>query len=159
MLQKAEGYDLPGAITMIKFFGYGSLLSIFGGMLGDKFSPKWVIIIFSVLAIVLGDFLFRPGLSVSAHKWLAFSYGFVGPAVLYTNLAGAHIKSLRRNLSRLGSSMFVSSIYAGAACGGFLMSYLAERFSWQQAANIQMSLLTLIGAVLALGLRTSEMSK
>ena len=158
-LQKAEGYDLPGAITMIKFFGYGSLLSIFGGMLGDKFSPKWVIIIFSVLAIVLGDFLFRPGLSVSAHKWLAFSYGFVGPAVLYTNLAGAHIKSLRRNLSRLGSSMFVSSIYAGAACGGFLMSYLAERFSWQQAANIQMSLLTLIGAVLALGLRTSEMSK
>ena len=158
-LRLTENYDIASAGSMIAWFGFGSLLSIFGGMLGDKFSVKWVLILFSLAGVVLGVCLYLPGLSVAQRQALAFTYGIVGPAVIYTNLAGAHIKSLRRSLSRLGSSMFVTSIYAGAACGGFLMSYLAEKFSWQQAAYIQMSVLTLIGAVLALGLRTNEMSK
>lgn len=56
--------------------------------------------------------------------------------------------------------MFVTSIYAGAVAGGYLMSALAERVGgWQQAAFIQMSVPTLVGTVLALQLRTSEMSK
>lgn len=152
-------YERPVAIDMLAWFGYGSLLSIFGGMLGDRLSPKLVIIGASLGVAILGYYLYLPDLSVDTRRALSFAFGTFGPAVLYTNLAGAHIKSMRRSLSRLGSSMFVTTLYAGGACGGFLISYLAGQSSWEHAARIQLSLLPLIGAVLALGLRPADMSK
>ena len=152
-------YERPVAIDMLAWFGYGSLLSIFGGMLGDRLSPKLVIIGASLGVAILGYYVYLPDLSVDTRRALSFAFGTFGPAVLYTNLAGAHIKSMRRSLSRLGSSMFVTTLYAGGACGGFLISYLAGQSSWEHAARIQLSLLPLIGAVLALGLRPADMSK
>ncbi len=152
-------YERPVAIDMLAWFGYGSLLSIFGGMLGDRLSPKLVIIGASLGVAILGYYVYLPDLSVDTRRALSFAFGIFGPAVLYTNLAGAHIKSMRRSLSRLGSSMFVTTLYAGGACGGFLISYLAGQSSWEHAARIQLSLLPLIGAVLALGLRPADMSK
>ncbi len=109
--------------------------------------------------MLLGLFLYLPHLSTFSREVLVFLYGVFGAAVLYTNLAGAHIKSLRRSLSSRGSSMFVTTLYAGAAFGGFLMGGLVKQFDWIQAGRIQISLLTLLGALLALGLRPSEMSK
>ena len=55
---------------------------------------------------------------------MALLVGIFGAAIVYTNLAGGHIKSLRRSLASKGSSMFVSSIYAGGALGGYMMGSL-----------------------------------
>ena len=41
--------------------------------------------------------------------------------MLYVNLAGYHVKALRRSLSSRGSGMFVTSLYGGAAFGGYLL--------------------------------------
>jgi DHA1 family inner membrane transport protein len=85
-------------------------------------------------------------------------YGVTGSAVLYVNLAGYHVKALRRSLSSRGSGMFVTSLYSGAAFGGYLLGGIAARGGWLLAGEIQMSLLSLVGAALALALRSSEMS-
>lgn len=148
-----------GAGAIIKFFGVGSLLAFFGGMLADKLSPKLVIIGSSLAVVVLGLFLYLPTLSLATREILVCLYGIVGAAVLYNTLAGAHIKSLRRSLSGHGSSMFVTTLYAGAAFGGFLMGALVKDLGWVRAGQIQISLLTLLGAMLALALRESAMSK
>ncbi|MDP9012102.1 MAG: MFS transporter [Pseudomonadota bacterium] len=158
-LRESLHFTPAEAGAMLKFFGLGSLLAYFAGMLGDRLSPKVVIIGASVAVVLLGLFLYRPDLSTLSREVLVFLYGVFGAAVLYTNLAGAHIKSLRRSLSNRGSSMFVTTLYAGAAFGGFLMGGLVKQFDWIQAGRIQISLLTLLGALLALGLRPSEMSK
>jgi len=75
------------------------------------------------------------------------------------NLAGYHIKALRRSLSSRGSGTFVTSLYAGAAFGGYLMGSLVTSLGWIRASEIQMSLLTVIGAGFALLLRENEMSR
>ena len=158
-LRESLHFTPAEAGAMLKFFGLGSLLAYFAGMLGDRLSPKVVIIGASAAIVLLGLFLYQPDLSRLSREVLVFLYGVFGAAVLYTNLAGAHIKSLRRSLSSRGSSMFVTTLYAGAAFGGFLMGALVKQFDWIQAGRIQISLLTLVGALLALGLRPSAMSK
>jgi len=95
---------------------------------------------------------------MAMRELLTFFYGVTGSAVLYVNLAGYQVKALRRSLSSRGSGMFVTSLYAGAAFGGYLLGWIVSRGGWLLAGEIQMSLLCLIGAVLVLALRPREMS-
>jgi len=146
-----------GAVMM--WFGVGGLTSYYGGKLGDKFSSKSVLSSCSFALGVVTLFLFQPDLSVFTYKILATLVGIFGAAIVYTNLAGGHVKSLKRTLTSKGSGMFVTSVYGGAAMGGYTMGLLVENYSWKFAGQIQISLLCLIIAVLALGLRQSEFSK
>jgi len=146
-----------GAIMM--WFGVGGLTSYYGGKLGDKFSSKSVLFTCSVALGVVTLFLFKTDQTMLTYKLLAFLVGVFGAAIVYTNLAGGHVKSLRRTLTSKGSGMFVTSVYGGAALGGYTMGLLVENWSWGLAGQIQISLLSLIIAVLALGLRQSEFSE
>jgi predicted MFS family arabinose efflux permease len=145
--------------AIMPFFGLGSLLSFFAGQLGDRFPVKLVLTAGWVVLVGVGIFLYVPGLSTGTYKFMALMFGIFGGAIVYTNLAGAHIKSLRRSLANKGSSMFISSIYAGGALGGYVMGSLVANLGWGVAGQLQVSLLALIGLVLAFGLRPSEMSQ
>ena len=59
----------------------------------------------------------------------------------------------------LATSMLFSTIYGGAAFGGFLIGPLVEMQGWEFAGQISMSLFALIIALLTFGLRTDQMSK
>ncbi len=146
-----------GAIMM--WFGVGGLTSYYGGKLGDKFSSKSVLFTCSVVLGVVTLFLFMTDLSILTYKLLAFLVGVFGAAIVYTNLAGGHVKALNRTLTSKGSGMFVTSVYGGAALGGYTMGLLVENWSWAMAGRIQISLLCMMIAVLALALRQSEFSK
>ena len=158
-LRESLQFTPAEAGAVLKYFGAGGLLAFFGGMLGDRLSPKVVIVGSSLGVVVLGYFLYLPDLSTLTREILVCCYGIFGAAILYTNLGGAHIKSLRRSLSSRGSSMFVTTLYAGGAFGGYLMGALVRNFDWVIAGRIQISLLALIGALLAFWLRPGEMSK
>jgi len=146
-----------GAIMM--WFGVGGLTSYYGGKLGDKFSSKSVLFTCSVVLGVVTLFLFKTDQSLWMYKLLATLVGVFGAAIVYTNLAGGHVKALKRTLTSKGSGMFVTSVYGGAALGGYTMGLLVENYSWAFAGQIQISLLCMMIAVLALGLRQSEFSK
>ena len=144
---------------IMPFFGLGSLTAFFAGQLGDKFPTKVVISTGSLVLVVLGFFLYIPGLSIVMYKLMALGVGTFGASIVYTNLAGAHIKSLRRTLANKGSSMFISSVYAGGAFGGLVMGSMVASWGWGVAGQIQISLLSLISAILVFGIRPSEFSK
>ena len=113
----------------------------------------------SLLSVaVLGYLFYNTTYSMLTREILTCIYGFTGSAVLYVNLAGFHVKSLRRSLSSRGSGMFVTSLYLGGAFGGYVLGALAAPYGWLAASEIEMSLLCVIGAVLALGINPSEMS-
>jgi MFS family permease len=160
-------YSPTDAGTVIGFFGIGALTSIVGGWLGDRFSPK-LVLSGSLLSIaILGYIFFMPSLNMLTREILTCIYGITGSAILYVNLAGCHVKALRRSLSSKGSGMFVTSLYAGAAFGGYFLGALATHFGrtygdplvgWQTGSEIAMTLMCLVGAALALAIRPSEMS-
>lgn len=54
--------------------------------------------------------------------------------------------------------MFVTSLYGAAAAAGYLIGLLANIAGWSNAGLIQITVLSAIGAVLSLGLRSEAMS-
>jgi MFS family permease len=157
-LRETLHYSPINAGKVIGFFGLGALLSIPCGWIGDRYSPK-LVLSGSLLSIaVLGYLFFQVSPTMAMRELLTFIYGVTGSAVLYVNLAGYHVKALRRSLSSRGSGMFVTSLYGGAAFGGYLLGWIVGRGGWLLAGEIQMSLLCILGAVLALALRSGEMS-
>ena len=157
-LRESLHYSAASAGKVIGFYGVGALASIAGGWIGDRYSPKLVLIGSLLSTSVLGYFFFQESPTMLTREILACIYGVTGSAILYVNLAGYHVKALRSSLSSRGSGMFVTSLYGGAAFGGYLLGAIAAHGGWLLAGEIQMSLLCAVGAVLALALRPSEMS-
>ncbi len=176
-LQENLHYTPTRAGVVVGFFAIGALTSIAGGWVGDRFPPRTVLSAALICIAMLGYIFFRETLElrISIKGWLGFEmfflvpdplmriiltfiYGVAGSAVLYVSLAAYHVKSLRSSLASKGSGMFVTSLYGGAAFGGYLIRALAGHGGWLFAGVIQMSLLCAVGAVLALAVRPSEMN-
>jgi len=157
-LQENLHYTPTRAGVVVGFFAIGALASIAGGWLGDRFSPRIVLSVAYVCIAVLGYLFFQMAPSVLTREILTCTYGVVGSAVLYVSLAAYHVRALQSGLSSKGSGMFVTSLYGGAAFGGYLIRALAAQGGWQFAGVVQMSALCAVGAVLALALRPAEMN-
>jgi hypothetical protein len=84
---------------------------------------------------------------------LSFLWGVVVSGILFVNLAAYHVKALDVSLAGRGSGVFVTSLYASAGVAGYLMGWIAGRAGWVTAGDVQISLLSLTGAALALMLR------
>jgi predicted MFS family arabinose efflux permease len=161
-LRESLGYDARAAGYVMSFFGLGAMLSIAGGWLGDKLSPRVVLGGAFALTAGLGAALFgRSGGSadVAAKASLSFAYGAVGSAVLYVNLAAFHVKAVQQGIASHASGLFVTTLYAASAVAGYLMGWLANQVGWAVAGPLQMSLLSLIGAAVALALDPDKMSR
>ena len=152
-LREHLAYSPGVAGTVMSTYGIGALASIGGGWLGDRFSPRLVMSTTFLAAAVLGYLLFSGFPTVTAQATLSFAWGLVVSGILYVNLAGYHVKAVRRDLAGSASGVFVTSLYGSAAISGYSIGWLANRAGWVMAGLIQISLLSIIGAVLAAFLR------
>ena len=89
---------------------------------------------------------------------LSFGWGIVVSSIIYVNLGGYHVKSLRRSLASRASGIFVTSLYGSASVAGYVMGWIATQGGWAAAGTIQLSVLSLVAATLALALRPDQMS-
>src|ERR1019366_808299 len=119
-------YSPADAGKVIGFFGVGALASIAGGWIGDRYSPRIVLSGALLSVAVLGCLFFRESPSLLTREILTCIYGVTGSAGLYVNLAVYHVKALRTSLSSQGSGMFVTSLYGGAAFGGYFLGAIAS---------------------------------
>jgi len=157
-LREGLHYSPKQAGLVASFYGAGALLSIVGGWLGDRFSPR-VVLSGAFFAIAgLGYLCFHGSGSMVPQAILTCAYGAIGSGTIYVNLAGYHVKSVRSNLASRASGMFVTSLYATAAGAGYLMGGIASHAGWAVAGEIQISLLGLIAGALALALRPDQMA-
>jgi predicted MFS family arabinose efflux permease len=157
-LRESLHYSPGAAGKVIGFFGIGALASVFCGWLGDRLPPRVVLSGAFLCSAVLGYLFFHGAESVVAARTLTCLYGVVASAILYVNLAGYHVKAVRGSLASRASGMFVTSLYFAAAFAGSLMGWIEANHGWAMAGIIQMSVLSIVGAVLSLALRPSEMS-
>jgi MFS family permease len=157
-LREALHYSPKAAGFVISFYGAGALLSILGGWIGDRFSPRVVLGAAYFSLAILGYLCFHGSESVTTKAILTFAYGAIGSGTVYVNLAAYHVKAVRSQLSSRASGMFVTSVYAAAAAAGYLMGGIASHAGWALAGEIQISLLATIAGCLALSLRADQMS-
>jgi len=157
-LRESLHYSPKAAGFVVSFFGVGALTSIAGGWIGDKFSPRAVLSSAYIGIAILGYLFFLPSPTALTREVLTFIYGVVGSAVLYVNLAGYHVKAVRGSMASRGSGLFVTSLYGAAAFAGYAIGALASRSSWMTAAELQITLLCIIGAILSLAIKPEEMA-
>jgi MFS family permease len=157
-LREALHYTPKAAGIVASFYGVGALLSIFGGWLGDLFSPRAVLSAAFFSIAVLGYLCFHGSEAIVPRAILTFAYGAIGSGTIYVNLAAYHVKAVRSSLSSRASGMFVTSLYAAAATAGYLMGGIASHAGWALAGEIQISLLSVVAGSLALTLRSDQMS-
>jgi len=157
-LREALLYAPKDAGFVQSFYGFGALLSIFGGWFGDRFSPRIVLSASFFVIACLGYLCFHVSPILWPHVILTCAYGAVGSGSIYVNLAGYHVKAVQSTLSSRASGMFVTSLYAAAAAAGYLMGGIANHAGWAAAGEIQISLLSAVAAVFALTLRPDQMA-
>ncbi|MGH9680975.1 MAG: MFS transporter, partial [Candidatus Acidiferrales bacterium] len=157
-LREGLRYTPKVAGFVASFYGAGALLSIIGGWLGDRFSPRVVLSTAYLCTAILGYLSFHGSGAVAPQAVFAGIFGAIASGTIYVNLAGYHVKAVQSSMSSRASGMFVTSFYATAAAAGFVMGGFASRFGWALAGELQISLLSLIAAGLALTLRPDRMS-
>jgi DHA1 family inner membrane transport protein len=157
-LREGLHYTPKAAGFVASFYGAGALLSIFGGWLGDRFSPRVVLSAAFFCIAALGYLCFHGSQAIAPQAILACAYGAIGSGAIYVNLAAYHVKAVRSSLSSRASGMFVTSLYAAAAAAGYLMGGIASHAGWALAGELQISLLAAIAGSLALTLRPDQMS-
>ena len=157
-LREGLKYSPTAAGTVMSFYGLGTLGSIAGGMLGDRFPPTVVLSTTFFCAAALGYLLFHGSGAFVPQAILSFLWGLIVSGVIYVNLAGYHAKALRSNLASRASGIFVTSLYGSAAFAGYLVGWIATHAGWATAGEIQISLLSVVAGGLALALQPDQMS-
>ena len=157
-LRESLKYSPTAAGTVMSFYGLGTLGSIAGGWLGDRFSPRLVLSTTFFCAAALGYLLFHGSGAFVPQVMLSFSWGLIASGVIYVNLAGYHAKALRSSLASRASGVFVTSLYGSAAIAGYLAGWIAAHAGWTTAGEIQISLLSVVAGALALALQPHRMS-
>lgn len=155
-LREALKYSPATAGTVMSMYGLGALVSIGGGWLGDRFSPRIVLTGAFFITAVLGYLLFHTSGALSQQIILSFTWGVIVSGTIYVNLAGYLVKSVQSNLSSRGSGIFVTTLYGSASIAGYLMGWIATRNGWAMAGAFQFTFLSLIAAGLALALNPKE---
>lgn len=150
----------PKEVAMImSMFGLGGLLAPIGGWLGDRL-PQRNLLVFGYIALsVLGYLLFNEVHTVSAHCALSLCWGFAHSGVVYVNLWGAQIKTVKASLNARATGLFITCLYTTSAFGGYLMGFIVSKTSWATAAIFQLSSLAALCAVLCLFIRAELMSR
>ena len=155
-LRERLGYSPATAGSVMSLYGLGALMSIGGGWIGDRGSPRLVLSATFVIAAMLGYLLFNGSASYYWQAALSFAWGIVVSGIVYVNLAGYHVKAVRRHLAGRASGVFVTSLYVSAAFAGYVMGWIANRAGWGTAGTVQISLCSLAAAGLAVALEGAK---
>jgi MFS transporter, DHA1 family, inner membrane transport protein len=152
-------FSASDAGAIMSIYGLGVLVSVGGGLLGDRFPIRPVIGLSFVAAAVIGWLLFNGPAAFTLQAALAFAFGVVFSGAIYVNLAAGHVKAVRDSLSGQASGLFVTAFYAAASVAGYAIGWMANTFGWAIAGDMQLCLASLAGAALAIGLRPEMMAR
>lgn len=150
-LREALGFAPGQAALAVSFYGFGALLSLLGGWLGDRFNYRKLLFLSLLISAIAGGLLFT-GLNKSLALHIVFSFVFGGAVsgMAYANLSAGIIKSVKRAKAAQASGLFVAALYIPAAFAGYVLGELKVSFGWTPAGLIQISGCALIAALLSI---------
>ena len=153
------GFTAEQAGILLALHGIGALVSFLGGALGDRFSPRVVMVSAFLCTAVIGVLMFGGPTTFGAQAILSFALGVTYSGVVYTNTAAYLVKSVRQELAGIASGTFMVALYVPAAFAGMTVGAMAARWGWTVAGIVETSVFAVIGAVLCVLLDPSQFSR
>ncbi|MCE5345520.1 MAG: MFS transporter [Bacteroidales bacterium] len=141
-----------GLIASILNLFYG-LMVPFGGIIGDRFNKKFVIII-SLLVWSIATL--TTGLSYTILQLIFLrSIALGGGEAFYAPSANALICEHHQNTRSTALSIHQTALYVGVICSGYLTGYVADLFGWRVSFYVFGGFGILIAIVLNFRLKDS----
>src|SRR5262249_17365495 len=137
---RQELHFTPAAAGRImSIYGLGVLVSVGGGFLGDRFAMRPLLIAMLLAGGATGWLLFNGPTDFAAQAALSFAFGVGFSGGIYVNLAAYQVKAVAAGLAGRASGIFVTSFYAAASIAGYTIGWLASRFGWTLAGDLQLA--------------------
>ena len=149
------GVSTGEAALALSFVGLGGLAGLLGGWMGDRVNQKALIIGSLIAMAIIGLLIYQVQASLGWQCVFAFLMGGFGTGVFFPNANSAIQRAVRPNQVSRAAGLFVTCYYGSAAFSGLLFGALVSAFGWRGAGLVQVTLLSLIGAVIMLLVRTS----
>lgn len=150
------GVSTGEAALALSFVGFGGLTGLIGGWIGDKINQKALLMVSLVAMSLVGVLIYQVQASLSWQCFFAFLMGVFGTGVFFPNANSSIQRAVRPNQVGRAAGLFVTCYYGSAAFSGLLFGALVGWFGWRGAGLVQVTLLSLIGAVILIRVRTSQ---
>ncbi|TLS42363.1 MFS transporter [Streptomyces montanus] len=149
-------YSSDQAALAMSVLGFGGMMGIFGGWLGDHMNQRNLLIVSLLSCSAIGLAIYQTQAGIGPQCVLAFLMGAFGLGLLYPNTNSAIQRAVRPEQIGRASGLFVTSYYGTAAFSGLLFAALVDSFGWSQAGLLQVTLLPLVGVLALTFVRTSQ---
>lgn len=157
-LQNDLKYSAGTAGLMLSFSGIGALVSLLGGLIGDRFNLRNILVLSYLLTAAGGIIMFTGPTDPVSQGILSFLQGVFFSGIVYVNLASSMVKSVEQRLAGLASGIFMTSLYIPAAFAGYLIGSMASSWGWGAAGVIQIGAFSVVGAILCAFLKPTRFS-
>ncbi|KOG32500.1 MFS transporter [Streptomyces resistomycificus] len=149
-------YTAEQAALAMSFLGFGGMLGVLGGWLGDRVNQRNLLILSMVAVSAISLCIYETHPGIGLQYTLAFLMGAFGLGFIYPNTNSAMQRSVRPGQIGRASGLFVTSYYGTAAFSGLLFAALVDAFGWSRAGLLQVTLLPLVGALALAFVRPSR---
>lgn len=148
-LRTKLGFSPDDAALAASCYGLGAFFSLAGGWVGDRTSFRKLVTAAFFITATSGAMLFS-GIthSVTVHALLSFIFGVAASGIVFVNLATALARSVKPSYAASIGSIYITCFYGSAAVSGYMLTALHENLGWTHAGFIQLSGLSVLGAVL-----------
>lgn len=151
-------YTAGQAALAMSFLGFGGMLAVFGGWLGDRVNQRALLILSLLAVAAISVCIYETHAGVGAQCVLAFLMGAFGLGFIYPNTNSAIQRAVRPEQIGRASGLFVTSYYGPAAFSGLLFAALVDSLGWDRAGLLQVTFLPLVGVAALAFVRSSQFS-
>lgn len=149
-------YSTDQAALVMSFLGFGGMLAVVGGWLGDRVDQRLLLVSSLLATSAIGACVYTAHAGVGLECVFSFLMGAFGLGFLYPNTNSAMQRAVRPEQIGRASGLFVTSYYGTAAFSGLLFADLVDAFGWRQAGLLQVTALPLVGVAALAFVRTSH---
>ncbi|MFJ4974564.1 MFS transporter [Streptomyces coeruleorubidus] len=150
-------YTTAQAALAASCVGYGGMLALVAGWLGDRVNQRSLLIVTYLAVSATSLLVYQTQVTVGWQCLFAAAMGFFAVGSLYTNHNSAMQRAVRPNQVGRASGLFISSYYISSAFSGLLFAALVNRFGWSQAGMWQVTLLPLVAVVALVFVRPARL--
>ena len=149
-------YTSAQAALAMSFLGFGGMLAVFGGWLGDRMNQRNLLILSLLAVAAIGVCIYETQAGVGLQCVLAFLMGAFALGFIYPNTYSAIQRAVRPSQIGRASGLFVTGYYGPAAFSGLLFAALVDSFGWDRAGLLQVTVLPLVGVAALAFVRPSQ---
>ncbi len=149
-------FSQMAAATAFSFYGFGCMLPMLGGWLGDRFSNRGAVMIaWGAQAIIL-YLIFNVATQPGTQCLLSFLQAFFYSSTCHVNHLALFQRSVRPGMVGRATGLFTSTHFMSGAFAGYVLGSLADKIGWGRAALIQESLLAVCAIFVILALNPKQ---